>query len=79
MAFLNHDYHRVAVLHIKSGWVPRETRVDELEAAIRTVCEPLLDRPIHEISLGELLQRLFEIARSFEVEIMPQLILLQNF
>tara|TARA_B100001769_G_scaffold266453_1_gene252766 strand:+ start:3213 stop:4868 length:1656 start_codon:yes stop_codon:yes gene_type:complete len=78
MAFLNHDYHRVAILHIKSGWVPKETRVDELEAAIRTVCEPLLDRPIHEISLGELLQRLFEIARSFEVEIMPQLILLQK-
>ena len=78
VAFLNRDYHRVAVLHIQSGWVPRETRVDELEGAIRTVCEPLLDRPIHEISLGELLQRLFQIARSFDVEIMPQLILLQK-
>ena len=78
VAFLNRDYHRVAVLHIQSGWVPRETRVDELEGAIRTVCEPLLDRPIHEISLGELLQRLFQIARRFDVEIMPQLILLQK-
>ena len=78
VAFLNRDYHRVAVLHIQSGWVPRETRVDELEGAIRAVCEPLLDRPIHEISLGELLQRLFQIARSFDVEIMPQLILLQK-
>ena len=78
IAFLNRDYHRVAVLHIQSGWVPRETRVDELEGAIRTVCEPLLDRPMHEISLGELLQRLFQIARGFDVEIMPQLILLQK-
>ncbi len=78
VAFLNHDYHRVAVLHIQSGWVPKETRSDELEGAIRTVCEPLIDRPIHEISLGELLQRLFQIARRFDVEIMPQLILLQK-
>ena len=78
VAFLNRDYNRVAVLHIKSGWVPSETRIDELEGAIRTVCEPLLDRPIHEISLGELLQRLFQIARSFDVEILPQLVLLQK-
>jgi ubiquinone biosynthesis protein len=78
LAFLNRDYNRVAVLHIKSGWVPSETRIDELEGAIRTVCEPLLDRPIHEISLGELLQRLFQIARSFDVEILPQLVLLQK-
>ena len=78
VAFLNRDYNRVAVLHIKSGWVPSGTRVDELEGAIRTVCEPLLDRPIHEISLGELLQRLFQIARSFDVEILPQLVLLQK-
>tara|TARA_Y100000588_G_scaffold249359_1_gene263860 strand:+ start:531 stop:2189 length:1659 start_codon:yes stop_codon:yes gene_type:complete len=78
VAFLNRDYHRVAVLHIQSGWVPKETRADELEGAIRTVCEPLIDRPIHEISLGELLQRLFQIARRFDVEIMPQLILLQK-
>ena len=78
VAFLNRDYNRVAVLHIKSGWVPSETRIDELEGAIRTVCEPLLDRPTHEISLGELLQRLFQIARSFDVEILPQLVLLQK-
>jgi ubiquinone biosynthesis protein len=78
IAFLNRDYHRVAALHIESGWVPRGTRLDELESAIRTVCEPLLDRPMHEISFGELLQRLFQIARSFNVEIMPQLIMLQK-
>ncbi len=78
IAFLNRDYHRVAALHIESGWVPRGTRMDELESAIRSVCEPLLDRPMHEISFGELLQRLFGIARSFNVEIMPQLIMLQK-
>lgn len=78
IAFLNRDYHRVAALHIESGWVPRGTRMDELESAIRSVCEPLLDRPMHEISFGELLQRLFQIARRFNVEIMPQLIMLQK-
>ena len=62
IAFLDRDYHRVAALHIESGWVPKGTRMDELESAIRSVCEPLLDRPIHEISFGELLQRLFQIA-----------------
>ncbi len=78
LAFLNRDYHRVAALHIESGWVPRDTRMDELESSIRSVCEPLLDRPMHEISFGELLQRLFQIARSFNIEIMPQLIMLQK-
>ncbi len=78
LAFLNRDYHRVAALHIESGWVPKGTRMDELESSIRSVCEPLLDRPMHEISFGELLQRLFQIARSFNVEIMPQLIMLQK-
>jgi ubiquinone biosynthesis protein len=78
IAFLNRDYHRVAALHIESGWVPKGTRMDELESAIRSVCEPLLDRPMQEISFGELLQRLFQIARSFHVEIMPQLIMLQK-
>ena len=77
-AFLNRDYHRVALLHIESRWVPKGTRMDELESAIRSVCEPLLDRPMHEISFGELLQRLLQIARSFNVEIMPQLIMLQK-
>tara|TARA_R110000782_G_scaffold268527_1_gene365077 strand:- start:550 stop:2208 length:1659 start_codon:yes stop_codon:yes gene_type:complete len=78
IAFLNRNYHRVAALHIESGWVPRGTRLDELESAIRTVCEPLLVRPMHEISFGELLQRLIQIARLFNVEIMPQLIMLQK-
>ncbi len=78
LAFLNRDYHRVAALHIESGWVPKGTRLDELESSIRSVCEPLLDRPMREISFGELLQRLFQIARSFNVEIMPQLIMLQK-
>ncbi len=78
MAFLNRDYHRVAALHIESEWVPKGTRLDEFESAIRTVCEPLLDRPMREISFGELLQRLFQIARSFNVEIMPQLVMLQK-
>ena len=78
MAFLDRNYHRVAALHIESGWVPKGTRLDELESAIRTVCEPLLDRPMREISFGELLQRLIQIARSFNVEIMPQLIMLQK-
>ncbi len=78
IAFLNRNYHRVAALHIESGWVPKGTRLDELESAIRTVCEPLLVRPMHEISFGELLQRLIQIARRFNVEIMPQLIMLQK-
>jgi ubiquinone biosynthesis protein len=78
MAFLNRDYHRVAALHIESGWVPKGTRMDELESAIRSVCEPLLVQPMHEISFGELLQRLLQIAQSFDVEIMPQLIMLQK-
>lgn len=78
VAFLDHDYQRVATLHLESGWVPSDTRVDELEFAIRTVCEPLLDRPVREISFSELLRRLFGIARSFHVEIMPQLLLLQK-
>lgn len=78
LAFLNRDYHRVAALHIESGWVPKGTRPDELESSIRSVCEPLLDRPMNEISFGELLQRLLQIARKFNVEIMPQLVMLQK-
>ena len=78
IAFLNRNYNRVAALHIESGWVPKGTRLDELESAIRTVCEPLLVRPMNEISFGELLQRLIQIARRFNVEIMPQLIMLQK-
>ncbi|MCZ6803720.1 MAG: ubiquinone biosynthesis regulatory protein kinase UbiB [Proteobacteria bacterium] len=78
IAFFNRDYHRVAALHIESGWVPKGTRLDELESAIRTICEPLLVRPMQEISFGELLQSLIQVARKFSVEIMPQLILLQK-
>jgi len=77
-AFFRRDYKRVAQLHIESGWVPRDTRVDELEAAIRTVCEPYFDRPLKEISLGMVLMRLFQTSRRFNVEIQPQLVLLQK-
>ncbi len=77
-AFLNRDYRRVAELHVESGWVPRETRVDDFEFAIRTVCEPIFDRPVSEISVGQLLLRLFQTARRFNMEILPQLLLLQK-
>ena len=77
-AFFRRDYKRVAELHIESGWVPPETRVDELEAAIRSVCEPYFDRPLKEISLGMVLMRLFQTSRRFQVEIQPQLVLLQK-
>jgi len=78
IAFLNRDYRRVAELHVESGWVPATTRVDELEAAIRTVCEPMFERPLHSISFGQLLFRLFQTAARFQVNIQPQLILLQK-
>ncbi|OGT79319.1 MAG: ubiquinone biosynthesis regulatory protein kinase UbiB [Gammaproteobacteria bacterium RIFCSPLOWO2_02_FULL_61_13] len=78
LAFLNRDYQKVAQLHVESGWVPAGTRVDEFEFAIRTVCEPLFDRPLKEISFGMLLLRLFQTARRFNMVILPQLILLQK-
>ena len=77
-AFFRRDYKRVAELHIESGWVPASTRVDELESAIRSVCEPYFDRPLKEISLGLVLMRLFQTSRRFSVEIQPQLVLLQK-
>jgi ubiquinone biosynthesis protein len=77
-AFFRRDYKRVAELHIESGWVPPQTRIDELEAAIRSVCEPYFDRPLKEISLGMVLMRLFQTSRRFHVEIQPQLVLLQK-
>ncbi|MFC5521199.1 ubiquinone biosynthesis regulatory protein kinase UbiB [Polaromonas jejuensis] len=77
-AFFQRDYKRVAELHIESGWVPAHTRVDELEAAIRACCEPYFDRPLKEISLGMVLMRLFQTSRRFQVEIQPQLVLLQK-
>ena len=78
LAFFQHDYARVAALHIESGWVPRDTRPDEFEAAIRTVCEPIFQRPLSEISFGYFLVRLFQTARRFDMEIQPQLVLLQK-
>lgn len=78
IAFFRRDYKRVAELHIESGWVPPTTRVDELEGAIRAVCEPHFDRPLKDISLGQVLLRLFQTSRRFNVEIQPQLVLLQK-
>ncbi len=78
LAFFKRDYNRVAVLHVESGWVPRDTRVDEFEAAIRTVCEPIFERPLSEISFGHLLLRLFQTAQRFNMEVQPQLVLLQK-
>jgi ubiquinone biosynthesis protein len=78
LAVFDRDYRRVALLHVESGWVPPETRVDEMESAIRTVCEPIFDRPLQDISFGHLLLRLFEISRRFNMQVQPQLILLQK-
>ena len=78
MAFFHRDYHRVAVAHVEAGWVPRGTRVDEFESAIRAVCEPIFDRPLKEIYFGKLLMRLFEVSRRFRMGVQPQLVLLQK-
>lgn len=78
LAFFNRDYHRVATAHIESGWVPKDTRAEELEAAVRTVCEPIFEKPLSQISFGMVLLRLFETSRRFNVEIQPQLVLLQK-
>lgn len=78
LAFLNRDYRRVAELHLESGWVPSDTRVDQFESAIRTVSEPIFQRPLSEISFGNLLVRLFQTARRFNMEVQPQLVLLQK-
>ena len=78
LAFFDRDYRRVAELHVESGWVPAGTRVDELEAAVRTVCEPIFQKPLSEISFGVVLLRLFETARRFRMEVQPQLVLLQK-
>ena len=78
LAFFRHDYKRVAELHVESGWVPASTRVDELEGAIRAVCEPIFDRPLKDISFAQVLLRLFEASRRFNVEVQPQLVLLQK-
>lgn len=78
LAFFNRDYRRVAELHVESEWVPAGTRVDEFESAIRSVCEPIFERPLKDISFGYLLLRLFQTARRFNMEVQPQLVLLQK-
>ena len=78
LAVFDRDYRRVAQLHVESGWVPAGTRVDEIESAVRTVCEPIFDRPLEDISFANLLVRLFGISRRFNVELQPQLVLLQK-
>lgn len=78
IAFFDYDHRRVAQLHVDSGWVPEGTRVDELESAVRTVCEPIMNKPLKDISFGTVLMRLFQVARRFDMEVQPQLILLQK-
>jgi ubiquinone biosynthesis protein len=78
LAVFDRDYRRVAALHIDSGWVPHDARIDEMESAIRTICEPIFDRPLKDISFGVVLLRLFEALRRFDARIQPQLILLQK-
>ena len=78
LAFFDRDYHRIARLHLDSGWVPPDTRIDELESAVRSVCEPIFNKPLSEISFAQVMIRLFETARRFNMEIQPQLILLQK-
>ncbi|AFJ42973.1 ubiquinone biosynthesis regulatory protein kinase UbiB [Francisella orientalis] len=78
LAFFKRDYRKVAELHIESGWVPSDTREDVLESAIRTVCEPIFEKPMKEISLGYTLMQLFAVARRFNMNIQPQLTLLQK-
>ncbi len=77
-AFFNRDYRRVAELHVESGWIPGDTRVVEFESAIRAVCEPIFERPLKDISYGQVLLRLFQVARRFNMEVQPQLVLLQK-
>jgi len=78
LAFFRRDYRRVAEVHVESGWAPGETRVDDFEAAIRTVCEPIFDKPLKQISFGKLLLRLFQTSRRFSIEVQPQLVMLQK-
>ena len=78
LAFFDRDYYRIAKLHLDSGWVPSGTRIDQLEAAVRTVCEPIFNKPLAEISFAQVLMRLFRVAQRFDVEIQPQMILLHK-
>jgi len=78
LAFFDRDYHRIAKLHIESGWVPPGTRIDELESAVRAVCEPIFNKPLSQISFAQVMLGLFETARRFDMQIQPQLVLLQK-
>lgn len=78
LAFFERDYYKIAKLHLDSGWVPPDTRIDELETAVRTVCEPIFNKPLAEISFAQVLIRLFRIAQRFDMEIQPQLLLLHK-
>ena len=78
LSFFNRDYRRVAELHLESGWVPSDVRIEEFESAIRTVCEPVFQRPLSEISFGNLLVRLFQTTRRFNMKVQPQLVLLEK-
>ena len=78
VAFFNRDYKRVALLHVESGWVARNTRVEDFESAIRTVCEPIFEKPLKDISFALVVLRLFQVARRFQMEVQPQLVLLQK-
>lgn len=78
LAFFKRDYRRVAELHIQSGWIPPETRIEAFESSIRTVCEPIFEKPLKDISIGQTLLRLFQTARRFDMEVQPQLVLLQK-
>ncbi|HLX55035.1 MAG TPA: AarF/UbiB family protein, partial [Aquella sp.] len=78
LAFFNRDYKKVAITHVESGWAPKDTSIEELESAIRTVCEPIFNKPLAQISFGQVLIKLFQISRRFEIEVQPQLILLQK-
>lgn len=78
LAFFNRDYRRVAQLHIDSGWVPEDTNLDEFEQAFRVVCEPIFSKPLAEISFGHVLLNLFNTARRFQMQVQPQLVLLQK-
>ena len=78
IAFFNRDYRRVAQLHVESGWVARDTRVEDFESAVRTVCEPIFEKPLKDISFAMVVLRLFQVARRFQMEVQPQLVLLQK-
>jgi ubiquinone biosynthesis protein len=78
IAFFRRDYRRVAEAHIESGWAPKDTPIDEFEAAVRTVCEPIFNKPLKEISFGKVLLRLFQTSRRFNIEVQPQLVMLQK-